>query len=648
MDITCPKCGATNRNTSRFCARCGEALPTTAQNAGQEDTGSDLNLPWLQAVQERAVQRTGHLRPSQIGEPEGDLEEEAPTPSASTEAAPSSAPVEPPAEAQQAQPEQPAVPSLVEEPAVAATEEQPKKGSADEPPPEWVVGILEPGTAPQAGMEGEYEPEEMAHIMPWLGGKQGEGGEGAPPAQPGLPPWLSGITVQETLDTRQGPETAQQQPTAPSTPPALDAELEGVQPFVPPEIQPGAGPSEQGTPAAAAAQEQDKVPDWVKRLESKKAPPAREEEEVQPQLERITPVTKVVLSPTETLGASIIREVPVRPPRPGAVETLASLIQNPPNSAPHAVPSPTSILRPTALSAEAGRSSIVRWLLPDGVIYLAILAALLAVLMIRPPFGAVNAPSAADAIQFYNVVDSAPKDKPALVVFDWDASRSAEMSALSQAVTNHLMSRRMQFVTISTVPQGPGFAQQITQDAANNTKASYGYTYGRDYLVLGYLPGGEAALRSLGGDITSILPLDYVNNSPVVNTDIARGGKIRTLQDFGVVIDLAADETALRTWVEQVASRSGVPMVAAVPQALEPLARPYRNIPGAGLRAVVSGQTGALQYEQQLAAHNLAGGAYSTQSLEDRLNAQSVAQLIVALAILAAFVNMGARRIFRR
>src|SRR5690349_14757561 len=76
MDITCPKCGATNRNTSRFCARCGEALPDTPQNATHKESG-EMNLPWLQAVQERAVHRTGHLRPEHIGEPDDVPEEEA-------------------------------------------------------------------------------------------------------------------------------------------------------------------------------------------------------------------------------------------------------------------------------------------------------------------------------------------------------------------------------------------------------------------------------------------------------------------------------------------------------------------------------------------------------------------------------------------
>jgi hypothetical protein len=115
-----------------------------------------------------------------------------------------------------------------------------------------------------------------------------------------------------------------------------------------------------------------------------------------------------------------------------------------------------------------------------------------------------------------------------------------------------------------------------------------------------------------------------------------------------MIIDLASDETAMRTWIEQVAVRTSLPIVAAVPQALEPLARPYKHVRGAGLNAVVSGQAGALQYIDQLSSHGLATGIYTPGSIADRLNAQSVAQLIVALVIVAAFVSMGTRRIFRR
>ena len=71
-------------------------------------------------------------------------------------------------------------------------------------------------------------------------------------------------------------------------------------------------------------------------------------------------------------------------------------------------------------------------------------------------------------IEFYNAVEAAPADRPVLLVYDWDASRSAEMSLLARAVTHHIMARKLPFVTVSTAPQGPGFAQQVTESLAGD------------------------------------------------------------------------------------------------------------------------------------------------------------------------------------
>src|SRR5437763_10991580 len=66
MDIDCPKCGATNRRTSRFCARCGEVLMPSEDAGGQN--GKGLNLTWLEAVQDRATKQTGELSAQRLAE----------------------------------------------------------------------------------------------------------------------------------------------------------------------------------------------------------------------------------------------------------------------------------------------------------------------------------------------------------------------------------------------------------------------------------------------------------------------------------------------------------------------------------------------------------------------------------------------------
>jgi len=121
------------------------------------------------------------------------------------------------------------------------------------------------------------------------------------------------------------------------------------------------------------------------------------------------------------------------------------------------------------------------------------------------------------------------------------------------------------------------------------------------------------------------------------------------VEDFALIVDLAGSEADMRNWIEQIASRTNVPVVAAIPQGLEPMARPYLNVPGAKLTAIVSGAAGAYAYVHEL-EQNGHGGSMLTRTvdLNTRLNAQSVAALLVALVIAAAFVAKGARKIMGR
>lgn len=628
MDIICPKCGTLNKDASRFCARCGEDLPhdgeSAQENATPHESARSLDLPWLQTVQDRAVKQTGRL-----AEPQANKTPE-PPPALSPSAASTPA---------QRQPEdvhilapEAALPSSQQqedEPSIDADPSKPT-GDPNEPPPGWVLGILEPDATPTPNPDQPYEPEELAHIMPWAHPQPGTEQPPTPEdtTSPGLPPWLSGVTVQETLAT----STASPDKTVDP----IDLGIDDIEPFMPPEV--AEQPTEEGAADIAPAQ----VPEWLRSLSS-----TRDKAEQAAQLSSQTNLHEVpVQAPEpEIVAEPVARHTPVRPPRAGAVETLFALVQ--PLTVDTTQPGVRipSTITSLDLRAQKARSRPLDWLLPDGIIYIAILAVLLSVLLIRPPFGDVTAPAAPGAQEFYSAIKDSPSDKPVLVVYDWDATRSAEMSVLSQAVMRQLMSSRRRFVTISTNPQGPGFAEQITR----NARERYGYVYERDYLVLGYLPGNEAALNALVNNFNQSLPRDYIYNRNVNGSRLIGGGQLRGIDSFGLIIALTSEEAELRNLIEQVGTRTNVPIVAAVPQGLEPLARPYLQVQHAGIKAILSGLTGALQYNRQL---DLQYGATAqpsgTLSLTDRLNTQSVAQLLLALIILAGLVRIGMKKILRR
>jgi hypothetical protein len=423
-------------------------------------------------------------------------------------------------------------------------------------------------------------------------------------------------------------------------PPEL--ELEGIEPFVPPML------SEDdltGGQAAGSARPQEQVPTWLRSLTGK------DEREPVATPESFTSHTLMPIEGPSPVEAPLAREIAVLPPRAGSVEALASLI----GASGAAVSLPRQVgqeeLRGQGAIQEAPTTSRgMTRLLPDGIIYLAILGVLLAMLIVRPDLGDMTAPSAPGVQSFYDEIEKVSQralaqEQIVLVAYDWDATRSAEMSLLAESVMRHLMWRKIRFITVSTNPQGPGFAQQIT----SRLRDEYNYLYGRDYLVMGYLPGSQAALGALVGNFRANLPIDYEQNRRLnAHTEFIGGSNLQSINDFALVIALTSEEAELRNWVEQVGARTGRPIVAAVPQSMDPLARPYMGIPGAGLKALISGPTGALQYTKQLQSQSIPIGKAGSITLSDRLNAQSAAQLLVALVIIAALVGAATRRAGKR
>ncbi len=216
MEITCPNCSTLNANTNRFCSKCGEPLPFDPGAPQEENSG--LDLPWLQSVKDQAEKPpTEKLTGAQISQTSG-------TPSGAQQ--PEDEVAYAPAVPVEAQPQA----SSDTDSAATSTPTDVPQGPPDEPPPGWVVSILEPAAPQPSADQQNYEPEELAHIMPWSHGTAPPDDAIAGENVPGLPPWLNNITVQETL---QAPNASPA--PGPSQPADIDNfELEGIEPFAPP------------------------------------------------------------------------------------------------------------------------------------------------------------------------------------------------------------------------------------------------------------------------------------------------------------------------------------------------------------------------------------------------------------------------------
>jgi hypothetical protein len=202
----------------------------------------------------------------------------------------------------------------------------------------------------------------------------------------------------------------------------------------------------------------------------------------------------------------------------------------------------------------------------------------------------------------FNTVNLAPMNQPALIAFDYDPAQQGELNPGAVALITHLMSRGVPVVGVSTRPLGAAVAHNVLEQVAADlgTRAQVSYTYGSQYLNLGYIPGGPVGLLQFAAAPRSVFQADFTGAGPASalwTQPILRG--VEGLSDFGLILLVSANPDDARAWIEQTqAYAAGIPRLAVVSAGSQPMVQPYMEGEAPQLDGLVAGLAGAAQYEQ--------------------------------------------------
>ncbi len=250
----------------------------------------------------------------------------------------------------------------------------------------------------------------------------------------------------------------------------------------------------------------------------------------------------------------------------------------------------------------------------------------------------VDAPQAAGAAELEQAIEGLDADDIVLLAYEWDAQRSSELVPLEQAVTGHLIERRVGMVLLSTDQQGTILSFNLRDQLR---EADY-QGAGRDYVLLGYRPGGELALRNIAQNLRVVLQSDFAGRDASVGalandlTSDPPTPRLQTVDDVALVVVMADHPQDVQGWIEQVHRMApNVPMAFLMPSETEPIVQPYLRSPNV---LHLAGKQGALAY-------TAARGAY-----EDVQVAQSVGQQSFTVVAFVVLVLIGgvASALFQR
>ncbi|MFA0757962.1 MAG: hypothetical protein PVTTEEND_001477 [Candidatus Fervidibacter sp.] len=252
-------------------------------------------------------------------------------------------------------------------------------------------------------------------------------------------------------------------------------------------------------------------------------------------------------------------------------------------------------------------------------IYLAVAATLTLPIVLQLRMPQIPTPPTQAA---FKAVENVPDEKVVLIAADFDTGTVGENGPQLRTVLEHLMRRKKKFVILSLIaPQGVTIAELYSRTIGEK----YGYKYGRDYVNLGYLPGGAPTLERMGRSVWETFPTD-TKRIPLSELPMMR--QVRSAQDIGLVA-IFTGSGVLPSYVQTFWAQFKVPLIEGCTGIIVPELFPY--LEAKQLVGILPGLKGAAEYEALLQQNGLGMRG---------MVAQSVAHALVIILILLGNLGM--------
>ncbi len=173
-----------------------------------------------------------------------------------------------------------------------------------------------------------------------------------------------------------------------------------------------------------------------------------------------------------------------------------------------------------------------------------------------------------------SATDKIPAGAPVLVVFDYEPSLSGEMQTVAEPYLSRLLLLKHPLLMIlSSSPTGSALAEELMSSLQSGPLPVRGYQLGKQYVDLGYLPGGLAGVYDFAQNPKAAMPLD-VDGSQAWQTAPLQG--FAHFSDFASIIILTDSAEAGRVWIEQAGPlRGNASLVIVSSSQAGPMLMPY-------------------------------------------------------------------------
>lgn len=230
----------------------------------------------------------------------------------------------------------------------------------------------------------------------------------------------------------------------------------------------------------------------------------------------------------------------------------------------------------------------------------------------------------------YDYIEKLPPGKPLLLICDYGPAGMPEMHPMAMALMRQCFRRKTPIIAMSLYPQGPRMIEQ----ALMKVTPEFSVRYGRDYVNLGYKPGGQAVILGIGSGFPTTFPTD-TRGTPLAQLPLMSG--VQDYSDIGLAVVLATGGTP-GAWIAFAHQRFHLPLALGITAVMATDYYPY--LQSGQIVGIINGLRGASEYERLVQHPDV--GAMGMAS-------QSVAHLVIIIFIILGNIGyFGGRWQMRR
>ncbi|MEE2859028.1 MAG: hypothetical protein VX820_04855 [Candidatus Neomarinimicrobiota bacterium] len=255
--------------------------------------------------------------------------------------------------------------------------------------------------------------------------------------------------------------------------------------------------------------------------------------------------------------------------------------------------------------------------------------------LIKPSWVSLPIEIKSNSQRVFDEIESLEENSKVILSFDYGPSTMPEIHPMSIALLRHMFAKKIKVYGLALWPDG----NFMSTDAFSIVKEDFNVSYDKDYVNLGYKPGGEAVIQGLTSDIRVKYKSDLLGNNI---DDLTLMVGVNKLDDFDFAISLSAGDPGSKQWVQFGTDPAKLPFTTGCTSIQVTDIIPY--VENNQIRGILEGMPGAAEYEKLVEMKlNKMNIMLNPGKASSMMSAQSIAHVMIVLFIvfgnIAYFLN---------